>query len=236
MNLIVWMILALPSLVMPKRYLRAITRAWARSALFLLRIIAGTHSVFRGVDYIPQGGLLVAAKHQSMWETFALFLIFDRAIFILKRELMWIPLFGWYLKKLGMIPIDRQKGSKILKKLNDDVKRALQEGYQIIIFPEGTRRAPDAPAVYKYGIVHLYHNVRTPVLPIALNAGLFWPRRRFLRRPGTIIAQCMSLIPAGLNKNVFLTQLQETIETTTQALIIEGRGFLSDDALTPPTS
>ncbi len=223
LNLFMWLVVCLPTLVMPERYVRFITRWWAKSSLLLLEIMTGTKSIFRGVEHIPKGGLLVASKHQSVWETFAFFTLFDRGTYILKRELMWIPLFGWYLKKLKMIPVNREKGSQSLRELNQKVKESLNAGRQIIVFPEGTRRAVDAPPVYKQGVAHMYRNSGLSVLPIAINAGLFWPRRQLRRRPGTIVAQCMPLIPRGLPKNDFMSALENVIETATHQLVQEAR-------------
>lgn len=222
-NLIVWLVVFLPTLILPERYVRFVTRWWAKSSLILLEMTTGTKSIFRGLENIHKGGLLVASKHQSVWETFAFFILFDRATYILKRELMWIPLFGWYLKKLKMIPVNREKGSQSLRDLNQKVKAALDSGRQIIVFPEGTRRSPDSPPVYKQGVAHMYRNSGLSVLPIAINAGLFWPRRQLRRRPGTIVAQCLPLIPRGLPKNEFMSELENVIETATNQLVQEAR-------------
>jgi 1-acyl-sn-glycerol-3-phosphate acyltransferase len=144
LNLLVQLIAALPTLVMPRRAILAVARFWARTNLWLLRAICGIKVEFRGLGKIPSGPLIVASKHQSLWETFALLLIAPDPAYIMKRELMWIPFFGWYAWKACMIPVDRSKGSQALADMNAGVRRELARDRQIVIFPEGTRRAPGA--------------------------------------------------------------------------------------------
>lgn len=222
-NLIVWMIVILPCLAMPRRVFMTIARLWAGSSLWLLRVIVGTRVEFRGLEHVAPGGLLVAAKHQSLWETFALLRILDDPAFVLKRELMWIPIFGWYAWKARSIPIDRRAGSAALKLMNQRAREEAQSGRQIIIFPEGTRRAAGAEPAYKYGIAHLYDRLGVPCLPIALNSGLYWPRRRFMRWPGTIVVECLEPIAPGMDRDVFFRLLQERVEAASNRLIAEGR-------------
>src|SRR5262245_48159883 len=187
LNLIAQMLGAIPTLVMPRGAIVAVVKFWARTNLWLLRRVCGITVEFRGLDRIPPGGLIVASKHQSLWETFALFPLFPDPAFILKRELIWIPFFGWYSWKAGMIPVNRGKRSQALAELSVSVRQELARDRQIVIFPEGTRRAPGAEPSYKYGVTHLYAETGAVVLPIALNSGLFWPRRSFRRFPGTVI-------------------------------------------------
>lgn len=170
---------------------------------------------------IPRGPLLVAAKHQSFWETFALLHLFDDPTFILKRELTWIPVFGWLMAKAGMIAIDRRAGKDALPTMTAALHEALAAGRQVIIFPEGTRRPPGAEPDYKLGIVFLYLEGEVPCLPVALNSGLCWARRGFLRYPGTIRVQFLDPIPPGLNRRVFFKRLRADIETATAALLAE---------------
>ncbi len=142
--LVGYLLAALPLFLLPRRWGWHVVRAWARSSLWACRVIAGIRTEFRGLDRIPKGALLVAAKHQSFLETFALVAIFDDPTFVLKRELMWIPLFGWLAWKSDMEPVDRQGGSAALAGMTEHAKEAVREGRQILIFPEGTRRAPGA--------------------------------------------------------------------------------------------
>ena len=221
LNFIVWLIAALPTLVMPRRAIIEVVKAWGRVNLWLLRVICGTDVEWRGLEKIPPGPLLVAVKHQSAWETFALISLFDDPTFILKRELMWVPLFGWFARKGGMIAVDRAAGKGALSPMMKSFHAALAEGRQVVIFPEGTRRSPGAEPDYKLGIVFLYREAQVPCLPIALNSGLFWGRRGFLRYPGTIRVEILEPIPPGLNRRVFFRRLKDDIETATAALVAQ---------------
>jgi 1-acyl-sn-glycerol-3-phosphate acyltransferase len=229
MNLLVQVIAALPTLVMPRRAIVGVARFWARTNLWLLRTICDIKVEFRNLEKIPRGPLLVSAKHQSSWETFALLLILPDPAYIMKRELMWIPLFGWYTWKAGMIAVDRGKGSQALVDMNARARRAAAHDRQIIIFPEGTRRAPGAAPRYKYGVAHLYSEIGVPCLPIALNSGLFWPRRSIRRYPGTIRVEVLDTIPPGLAKDVFFERLQREVEAATARLVAEGRRELATE-------
>jgi 1-acyl-sn-glycerol-3-phosphate acyltransferase len=225
-NLIVWMIAIIPVFALPRRALIRAAQAWARSNLFLLRVIVGMRVEFRGIEKIPPGGLMVAAKHQSLWETFALATLVDDPTFILKQELTRIPLFGWYLLKADMVPIDRKSGTAALADMNVRAKEAVANGRQILIFPEGTRRPPGAPPAYKYGVAHLYANLGVPCLPVALNSGLYWPRRRFIRRPGTVRVEILDPLSPGLPRDAFFRELQERIEMACDRLLAEGQAEL----------
>ncbi len=185
LNLVAHLLLAVPTLVMPYWCVVAVAKLWGRTNLWLLRHVCGLDVEWRGLEKIPPGGIIVAAKHQSAWETFALLTLLGDPVFILKRELMWIPVFGWCLRKAGMIPVDRGAGRAALAAMTARARAALAAGRQIIIFPEGTRRPAGAAPKYKFGVAFLYADCGAPCVPIALNSGLFWPRRRFLRFPGT---------------------------------------------------
>ncbi|MTW16828.1 1-acyl-sn-glycerol-3-phosphate acyltransferase [Rhodoplanes serenus] len=224
--LVVYLVVALPALLLSQRVMVGIAKSWGRTSLWLLRVICHIDVEWRGLDRIPSGALLVAAKHQSAWETFALLSLFDDPAFVLKRELMWLPLFGWYTWKAGMIPVDRSAGRGALVAMARAARALLDRGRQIIIFPEGTRQAPGAPPDYKPGIALLYAELGVPCLPIALNSGLHWPRRSFLRPPGTIVVEVLDPIPPGLPRRAFLEHLQESIETATARLVAEGEAAL----------
>jgi 1-acyl-sn-glycerol-3-phosphate acyltransferase len=187
-----------------------------------------------GLENIPEGGLMVAAKHQSFLETFALVTVFRNPVFILKRELTWIPLFGWGLTKLRMIPVDRGARARALAAVTRRAKVELgQNGRQLLIFPEGTRRAPGAPPAYKFGVAHLYAELNVPCLPVALNSGLYWPRRKFLRRPGTVRIEILPPIAPGLDKVTFQNLVQERIETASDRLVAQARAELSARGIDP---
>jgi 1-acyl-sn-glycerol-3-phosphate acyltransferase len=222
-NLTVLLIAAIPTMAMPHRAILTMAKTWGRTSLWLLRVVCGIRVEWRGVEKLPQGGLLVAAKHQSTWETFALVPLFDEPTFIVKRELLRVPLFGWFMVKGGMIPIDRGARAQTLPAMIVRACTALQRGRQIVIFPEGTRRAAGAEPAYKFGIARLYAGTDTPCVPIALNSGLFWPRRRFLRYPGTVVVEVLDPIPPGLDEKDFFARLQDDIEDATARLIAEAR-------------
>jgi 1-acyl-sn-glycerol-3-phosphate acyltransferase len=233
LNMIALMCLALPTLLMPRRALLKVVRFWARSNHWLLRTVCGITVELRGLEKIPPGALLVASKHQSLWETFALAPLFADPAFILKRELMWLPFFGWLARKAQMIPVDRGARSQALAAISARARIELARNRQIVIFPEGTRRPPGAEPKYKYGVVHLYAESGVACLPIALNSGLFWPRRSIRRYPGTIVAEFLDPIAPGLDKQVFFERLQQAIETATARLIREGERQLGATSRPP---
>jgi 1-acyl-sn-glycerol-3-phosphate acyltransferase len=194
-----------------------------RFELWLLKTIVGTGLEVRGQEKLPEGPCLVASKHQSAWETFALIPLFRDPALLMKRELFWIPFHGWFSKKFEMIPVDREKGSAALRAMLRETKKRVADGREIIIFPEGTRRPAGAPPDYKTGVVLLYEALGIPCVPVALNSGLFWPRRSLLRRPGTIVVEFLDPIPPGLPKAEFLSRLTESIETATNRLLAEAK-------------
>jgi 1-acyl-sn-glycerol-3-phosphate acyltransferase len=186
-------------------------------------VICNTKVEYRGLDKIPKGPLIVASKHQSMWETFALLQFFEQPLFILKRELMWIPFFGWYLKKCNMIGIDRSAGGRALLAMTRRAGEAVRRGRQLIIFPEGTRRPVDAPPDYKTGVGQIYASSGVPCIPVALNSGLFWPRRTFMRYPGTLVVEFLDPLPAGLPRKEFTARIKVSIEAATKRLVEAAR-------------
>jgi 1-acyl-sn-glycerol-3-phosphate acyltransferase len=222
LNTIVWLILALPTFFMPYRGIIWVAKTWGRINLVLLRVVAGIDYEVRGREKVPPGALIVASKHQSTWETFALLPLFDDPTFILKRELQWIPIFGWLTIKGRMVPVDRKKGARALPDMAERARIELGRGRQLIIFPEGTRRPAGAEPRYKYGVAHLYAVEGVPCLPVALNSGLFWPRRSMKLRPGKVIVEFLDPIMPGLDKDVFFERLRESIETATARLLAEG--------------
>jgi 1-acyl-sn-glycerol-3-phosphate acyltransferase len=216
--IVVMVIVGLPVLASP-RWTLAYARLWGRISVWLLRVVCGTRLVFRGTP--PGGGALVAAKHQSFLETFALLTVLDRPTYVLKRELTWLPLFGWYLLRSGMVPIDRGAGARTFPMLNARAAEAVASGRQLIIFPEGTRRPPGAPPAHKAGVAHLYRALGVACTPVALDTGVFWPRRKFLRRPGVAVIEFLEPIPPGLPREVFSARLGEAIEAGSNRLLRE---------------
>jgi 1-acyl-sn-glycerol-3-phosphate acyltransferase len=166
---------------------------------------------------------MVASKHQSMWETFALMPFFDQPLFIYKRELRWIPFFGWYLMKSKMIGVDRDGGMRSLMEMARRAPAEIRRGRQLIIFPEGTRRPVDAPPSYKTGVGQIYVNSGVPCLPVALNSGLFWPRRTFMRYPGTLVVEFLDPLPPGLSRKEFVARMSTSIEDATSRLVAAAR-------------
>ncbi|WP_445490670.1 lysophospholipid acyltransferase family protein [Rhodopseudomonas sp. RCAM05734] len=221
--LVFWILVAIPTFVMPPRAFMAIAKAWARSSVWLMRVACNTKTEYRGLEKIPAGPLVVASKHQSMWETFALMPFFDRPLFIYKRELGKIPFFGWYLKKSKMVGVDRDGGARSLIDMARRATEEVQLGRQPIIFPEGTRRPVDAAPDYKPGIAQIYSKCGVPCLPVALNSGLFWPRRTFLRYPGTLVVEFLDPLPPGLPRKEFIAAISTSIEAATARLVTEAR-------------
>ncbi|MGY8681132.1 lysophospholipid acyltransferase family protein [Bradyrhizobium sp. UFLA05-153] len=221
--LVFWAIIALPTFLMSPRAMLTVAEWWANSTLFLMRVICNIKVEFRGVEKIPAGPLVIASKHQSFWETFGLLHFFDRPIFILKRQLMHIPVFGQFLGKTGMIAIDRSAGVKALLDMTRRARDAVRSGRQLVIFPEGTRRAPGAPPDYKTGFAQIYSACGVPCLPIALNSGLFWPRRTFMRYPGTLVVEFLDPLPPGLPKDEYIARVRGAIEEATARIVEAGR-------------
>ena len=218
--LILFLILGSPVLLMPRIYSIRALQAWGRTANWLMQKICLIEVEVRGVEHIPEGPLLVAGKHQSVWETFYLPALFNDPCMVEKKELFYIPIYGWpYTYKFRMIGVDRKAGSKALKDLIKRGREEIAAGRQIIILPEGTRRAVGAEPDYKPGAAALYAALGVPCLPFGLNAGLFWPRRQFLRKPGKLVIEFGPAIPAGLPRKEFERQMQYTIESITDRLV-----------------
>ncbi len=220
-QLIVLLIGGSPCLIFGRHAVQNIARLWARNSIWLLDKICGAKLEFRGLEHIPQGACIVASKHQSFLETFSLTTQTPDFSFVLKRELMMIPFFGWYLKRGGLIGIDRAKRGTALTQLTPLVRQLIAQGRQFIIFPEGTRRPVGAPPHYKAGVAHLYYETGAICVPVALNTGLFWPRRSFWRPPGRIVIEFLEPILPGFDKETFMGLLQTRIETATDRLVAE---------------
>ncbi|MGN6771989.1 MAG: lysophospholipid acyltransferase family protein [Rhizobiaceae bacterium] len=212
-----------------------VPKFWARSNLWLQKVLAGTGSEITGQENLPEGAYILAPKHQSFWDTFALVPHIPDAVYILKRELMWIPVFGWYLGKMNMIPIDRGSPARALRNVVVEARKRAEQGRQIVIYPEGTRRPPGAEPAYKHGIAEIYSRLGIPVVPVAHMAGLYWPRRRFLRYPGVIKVRFLPPIPPGLSRTEFMARLVDETEKACDALLIEAAQSENPPPL-PPTA
>jgi 1-acyl-sn-glycerol-3-phosphate acyltransferase len=219
-----FVVLGSPLLFAPRRWAMAALALHARVELFLLKHIVGLGFEVRGLDKLPKGACLVASKHQSAWETFALIPLFRDPALLMKRELFFIPFHGWFSYKFAMIPVDRDKGPTALRRMLRAARKRIEDKREIIIFPEGTRRPPGAPPDYKTGVVLLYEALGVPCVPVALNSGMFWPRRSLHRSPGTVVVEFLDPIPPGLPKSEFMRRLIDSIETATNRLLAEARG------------
>lgn len=213
-----------PALLMPKAASRVMSRLWARGSLFLLRLFCGISHEVRGREHIPAEPHFYACKHQSAWETIAIWTLLPRPIYVLKRSLLFLPVFGIYLWKLGMIAIDRKAGTKALKQIIREGKARMAEGHNVLIYPEGTRVPIGHHQPYQPGIAALYKESHVPVVPIALNSGLFWRRNAFVKQPGHIIVEFLPPVAANLPRREFMALLQERIETATARLVAEAQG------------
>ncbi|WP_259781449.1 lysophospholipid acyltransferase family protein [Aestuariispira ectoiniformans] len=221
----------LPLLLLPRRGFAPFARFWVRCSLCFLRVFNGIDYRIRGQERLPDEPVIFASKHQSAWETLSLAVIMDDPAFVLKKELTWIPIFGWYLAKMQNVAVDRSAGAKALKQMVDQTKERLDEGRPVVIFPQGTRTAPgDKSKPYLPGVAALYGKANVPVVPVALNSGLFWPRRKFLKNPGTITLEYLEPIPPGLNRKVFLKELEGRTEQATDILVQEERKHLTAEA------
>ena len=218
-----FLVLGSPLLLGPRSWAMAGLKVHARVSLWWLRVIVGTRMAVRGQDKLPKEPFLVAAKHQSAWDTIALILLFRDPAVVMKAELMLIPLYGWFSRKFGMIPVRRARGPAALRDMVRAAKGRVAAGRTVLVFPEGTRRPPAAPPAYKPGILLLYEGLAVPCVPLALNSGLFWPRRKLVRYPGTIVVEILEPIPPGWKRSAFEAELERRIETACRCLLEEAR-------------
>ena len=230
-NLAFWLdtaiigILGLPFLLTPRRTAMDFGRFWAQTILALLKLIVGLDGEIRGRGNIPPGGCLIAMKHQSMWDTLILPLLLGDPAVVIKRELKWLPIYGWYANRAGSIFIDRKGGAAALRGMVAEAKEAIAAGRPVVIFPQGTRTAPELPvdeAPYQPGIAALYRELGVPLVPAAVNSGLYWGRRAFIKRPGRIILEFLEPIPPGRPRREVMAELETRIEAATAALEHEG--------------
>jgi len=222
-----WTILLSTGLVLllplPRRYMVEGKRLWTGGIVFIARWVAGIRHEIRGLENLPKGPVILAVKHQSAWDTFFFDSVLPDAVYVLKRELLDIPFVGWHMRKTEMIALDRSAGVKSMHMLLEKAQATLAARRQIVIFPEGTRTAPGTSGRYMPGLAMLAAAVDAPVVPVALNSGLFWARKAFLKQSGTIIVEFMPPMPKGLDRRAFLNELQSRIEDKTRLLESEGR-------------
>ncbi len=208
-----------PALLGPHAIAMGVVRGWARFVLFGLRRIAGVRVELRGLEHRPAGAALVAAKHQGMLDVVALLAVLPDACFVLKKELMPVPFFGWFAWKTRMIAVDRSGHAKALKGMARQARARLAEARQIVIFPEGTRTVPGQPGDYKPGVAAIYRDLDGPCWPVATNSGVCWPAHGFRRTPGVVVFEFLPPIPAGLKRAEFMARLESDIETASTRLL-----------------
>jgi 1-acyl-sn-glycerol-3-phosphate acyltransferase len=211
--------LCLPLMLAPRRAGFIPARLWAGSSIWAARWLVGIKVDVRGREHLPKGGCLVAAKHQGMLDVLVAVLVLPDPCIILKRELMWIPIFGWYAWKVGLIPIDRKGGTATIKAMNAAAAQALAEGRQVLIYPEGTRTEPGAEPAYKRGIGIMYNEFKAICAPMATNSGLVWPAHGMAKYSGVATFELLPAIGPGLKREDFMARLQQEIETASVALL-----------------
>jgi 1-acyl-sn-glycerol-3-phosphate acyltransferase len=212
-------IAGMPVLLLPRGAVVAWADLWIDFCLWWLKVTCGiTHRV-RGLENRPAGPVILACKHQSSWETLAFHRLFPNAATVLKRELIFIPVVGWAMARAGNIAVERGDGAKALRSLLRQARQAVAEGRSILIFPEGTRTPVGSQLPYHAGTAALYRQLRLPVVPVALNSGLFWGRRKFIKRPGIIDIEVLEPIPPGLDRETFMSTLRERIEGASKRLV-----------------
>jgi 1-acyl-sn-glycerol-3-phosphate acyltransferase len=218
-------IIAIPTAVMPKRYLYKVAHLWSDWMLAMMRLVHDLKFEIRGLENMPdiKTPVVFAPKHQSAWDMFGVLQVVHQPVFAFKNELIYVPVFGQLLFKAELIRLKRGTKRAALDSLIEGAKLCFARGDSLVVFPEGTRRDIDAPPAYKYGLTYVYENIDVTVVPIALNAGLFWPRRTFLRWSGTVVMDILPAIPPGLTKEAFELRLQSCLNEATEKLVIESR-------------
>ena len=212
-------LILLPTFILPRKVSRHGHRFWARGLVWLLDKVVGIKMEIRGREHIATEPVLVAAKHQSAWDTFIFHLILNDPAMVIKRELFWIPFYGWYARKWRMIGVDRKGHTSALKGMVKAARVEIESGRSVVIFPEGTRSAVGSRLPYQPGIAALYRNLAMSVVPVAVNSGVFWPRRSFVKQPGTIILEFLPPIGANLPRKQLMALLETRIEEASAALL-----------------
>ncbi len=204
---------------MSDKGMRRVARIWMAGVAWAAKTIVGMCYKIEGIDNLGTSPVLIASKHQSAWETLTFHRLVPSIAIVLKEELTRVPIIGWYLMIGGNLRLDRKGGAKSLRRLSEDARSALERGSSILIFPEGTRQDPNAPPDYKSGVAALYKVLNVPVVPVALNSGVFWPKSGLTKRPGEITLRFLEPIPPGLARREFMSRLESQIETATANLV-----------------
>jgi 1-acyl-sn-glycerol-3-phosphate acyltransferase len=207
-------------------------RCWSRLSLLLLKWIVGLDGEVRGLENLPPGSCLIAVKHQSAWDTLIMPVALGDPAVVIKRELLWVPLYGWFAARAGSIFVDRKGGAGALRRLVASARRAAAQGRRIVIFPQGTRTAPGQRAPYQPGVAALYQALGLPLVPAAVNSGLYWGRRAIVKRPGRIVLEFLPAIPPGLPRRQMMAEMETRIEAATDRLVAEGRSKIGNKSAT----
>src|SRR6516164_5818127 len=234
LNWALFLVLGSWLLLGPRRWAMAGLAAHGRVTVWLLRVICGTKMEVRGHEKLLAGPVIVAAKHQAAWDTFAIISLMRDPALVMKAELLSLPIYGRFCRKFELIPIQRELGPAALRQMVREARSRAAQNREIVIFPEGTRKIPGDAPDYKPGIIFLYQDLKVPVCPLALNSGMFWPRRSILRYPGTIVVEFLDPIPPGLPRREFMEKLESAIEGASKALCLEARMELENQGLQPP--
>jgi 1-acyl-sn-glycerol-3-phosphate acyltransferase len=211
-------VLGLPMLLAPRRWVMEFGRFYDATILFLLRAIVGLQGEVRGRENLPEGPYLLAMKHQSAWDALVLPVVLGDPAVVIKRELLLVPFYGWYAARAGSIVIDRKGGGRTLRRMLAAARRVVAEGRPIAIFPQGTRTVPGEMRPYQPGVAALYQGLGLPVVPAAVNSGLYWGRRSFMKRPGRIVLEFLEPIAPGLPRRELMAELERRIEAATAEL------------------
>jgi 1-acyl-sn-glycerol-3-phosphate acyltransferase len=207
--------------LLPRVWVTRIQTWWGVGVMLMLRVLLNIRYEIRGIENLPDGACVVASKHQSIWDTIIWHIIVHDPAMVMKKELLSIPIYGWFAIKAKMIPVDRKAGAKALKTMLRAADEASAMGRPIIIFPEGTRTAPGEPGTYQPGATALYRHLKLPAIPVAVNSGMFWNKNGITRKGGTIVLEFEPAIPAGLAKKEFTAELAARIEAATERLVAE---------------
>ncbi len=213
-------IICIPYLILPNKFLRPAIRIWIKGIFIMLRTVCSINYEIIGIENIPKEPIIVVSKHQSAFETFALYYYLNKSFFIHKKQLFYIPIFGQYLMKSNMVSINRKEKTKAIRKMIFEVKKRLNDGSSIIIFPEGTRKKPGEKANYKSGFVAIYNATKRRLLPVAVNSGLYWPKKDFIMKKGIIKIDIQKPIDSNLSKNEVLNKVETSIENASNRLLL----------------
>ena len=212
-------VICMPYLILPSKFLKYPTKIWIKVIFIFLEKICNIQHKIEGIKNIPEEPVLITSKHQSAFETFALYYYLKDCFFVHKKELFFIPIFGQYLFKSNMVAIDRGGKTKTMRKMLESVKIKLQSGSSIIIFPEGTRKIPGSKPDYKTGFIGIYTHTKKKILPIALNSGLCWPKHSWILKKGVITIQILPIINENYDKKNVFNKVQESIEIASNKLL-----------------